>query len=151
MYLQKLGTLYQTLHLERFATKSTVLSTKIVDGRAYWPHVRRSKHRGWTHITRPSTPLPPCLGISYSTELSILLSRTLPGCPPPPKKIGKLGGPTQLLSSALGADNLICVCLYDRPDGRTDTRPLLRRLPHSLLPQRYLCCATSTTICGHRH
>ena len=123
MYLQKLGTLYQTLHLERFATKSTVLSTKIVDGRAYWPHVRRSKHRGWTHITRPSTPSPPCLGISYSTELSILLSRTLPGCPPP-KKIGKLGGGALncLVLPRVLITLFASVYTIDRMDGRTPDR-----------------------------
>ena len=41
-------TLSETLDLR--TTKSAVLSTKLIDGGAYWPDLRRSTHRSWTHI-----------------------------------------------------------------------------------------------------
>jgi len=45
------GTFPQSQHLENFATaKSIVLSTKLVDDRPCWPHLRRSTRRCLTHI-----------------------------------------------------------------------------------------------------
>ena len=77
------GMLSQTPDLGKFRRgKSMVLSTKLVNGRACWPHLRRSTRRGWTYIVyyrsvdrNAQTPLVPVvLDLLYNLFLQLCSS-----------------------------------------------------------------------------